>query len=117
MSAAVARENQRRDALQTARAGAHVLRKRAQRSHFSNVLRHIARADEALHDPSHDSFLSVHLRVTRERLRQVNAYAAKRGAPEPTGGTGGGGIEYLGWAQKHLIPLFPALVAYREVGE
>ncbi|HKW44196.1 MAG TPA: hypothetical protein VJN22_00980, partial [Candidatus Eremiobacteraceae bacterium] len=68
-------------------------------------------------DPSHDSFLSVHLRVTRERLRQVNAYAAKQGDAEPTSGTGGGGIEYLGWAQKHLIPLFPALVAFREVGD
>jgi hypothetical protein len=84
---------------------------------LADILRHIARADEALHDPSHDSFLSVHLRVTRERMRQLNAYAAKRGEAEPTAGTGGGGIEYLGWAQKHLIPLFPALVAYREVGE
>lgn len=117
MSAAVAKENQRRDDLQTARAGAQLLRKRAHRSHLADILRHIARADEALHDPSHDSFLSVHLRVTRERMRQVNAYAAKRGDAEPTAGTGGGGIEYLGWAQKHLIPLFPALVAYREVGE
>jgi tryptophan 2,3-dioxygenase len=117
MNAAVARENLRREDLQTARAGAQLLRKRAQRSHLANVLRHIARADEALHDPSHDSFLSVHLRVTRERMRQVNAYAAKHGEAEPTAGTGGGGIEYLGWAQKHLIPLFPALVAYREVGD
>jgi tryptophan 2,3-dioxygenase len=117
MSAAVARENLRREGLQSARAGAQFLRKRAPRSHLADILRHIARADEALHDPSHDSFLSVHLRVTRERMRQLNAYAAKRGEAEPTAGTGGGGIEYLGWAQKHLIPLFPALVAYREVGE
>jgi len=117
MGDAVAKENRRRDALQTARTGAQTLRKRAHRSHLADVLRHIVRADEALHDPSHDSFLSVHLRVTRERLRQVNAYAAKIRQEEPTIGTGGGGIEYLGWAQKHLIPLFPALVAYREVGE
>jgi tryptophan 2,3-dioxygenase len=117
MGRAVAQENQRREDLQSARAGAQMLRKRAHRSHLAEVLRHIARADEALHDPSHDSFLSVHLRVTRERLRQVNAYAAKMHQEEPTLGTGGGGIEYLGWAQKHLIPLFPALVAYREVGE
>ena len=117
MGQAVATENQRRDGLQAARAGAQMLRKRAHRSYLADVLRHIARADEALHDPSHDSFLSVHLRVTRERLRQVNAYAAKLKQEEPTLGTGGGGIEYLGWAQKHLIPLFPALVAYREVGE
>jgi tryptophan 2,3-dioxygenase len=117
MGQAVATENQRRDGLQAARAGAQMLRKRAHRSYLADVLRHIARADEALHDPSHDSFLSVHLRVTRERLRQVNAHAAKVNQEEPTIGTGGGGIEYLGWAQKHLIPLFPALVAYREVGE
>jgi predicted oxidoreductase len=117
MSEAVATENRRREVLQAARAGAQLLRKRAHRSHLADVLRHIARADEALHDPSHDSFLSVHLRVTRERLRQVNAHAAKLHHEEPTIGTGGGGIEYLGWAQKHLIPLFPALVAYREVGE
>jgi tryptophan 2,3-dioxygenase len=117
MGEAVAQENRRRNDLQAARAGAQLLRKRAHRSHLADVLRHIARADEALHDPSHDSFLSVHLRVTRERLRQVNAYAAKLHQEEPTIGTGGGGIEYLGWAQKHLIPLFPALVAYREVGE
>jgi tryptophan 2,3-dioxygenase len=117
MNATVAKENHRRDLLHTARSGAQLLRKRAHRSHLATVLRHIAHADEALHDPSHDSFLSVHLRVTRERLRQVNVYAAKRGEPEPTPGTGGGGIEYLGWAQKHLIPLFPALVAYREVGD
>jgi hypothetical protein len=117
MGRAVALENKRREELQTSRAGAQLLRKRAHRSHLAEVLRHIARADEALHDPSHDSFLSVHLRVTRERLRQVNAYAAKMHQEEPTLGTGGGGIEYLGWAQKHLIPLFPALVAYREVGE
>jgi tryptophan 2,3-dioxygenase len=117
MASAVVAENDRREHLRRARAGAQVLRALAPASHLATVLRHIVRADEALHDPAHDSFLSVHLRVTRERLRQVNAYAASRGEQEPSAGTGGGGIEYLGWAQKHLIPLFPALVAYREVGE
>lgn len=117
ISAAVAAENSRREKLRRARAGAQLLRTAAPGSHLATVLGHIARADEALHDPAHDSFLSVHLRVTRERLRQVNAYAASRGEAEPSAGTGGGGIEYLGWAQKHLIPLFPALVAFREVGE
>src|SRR4029077_5829964 len=58
MTFAVAKENDRRDGLVTARAGAQLLRKRAPGSHLANVLRHIARADEALHDPSHDSFLS-----------------------------------------------------------
>ncbi len=113
----VSAENARRDGLRRARTGAVVLRAKAPASYLATILRHIARADEALHDPAHDSFLSVHLRVTRERLRQVNAFAASRGEAEPSAGTGGGGIEYLGWAQKHLIPLFPALVAYREIGE
>ena len=55
--------------------------------------------------------------MTRERLRHIRAYAAKVGEPEPSIGTGGGGIEYLGWSQRYLIPLFPALVAYRELGD
>jgi hypothetical protein len=76
------------------------------------------KANSSRHSPKGmETRISVHLRVTREPLRQVNAYAASHGEQEPSAGTGGGGIEYLGWAQKHLIPLFPALVAYREVGE
>jgi tryptophan 2,3-dioxygenase len=117
LSGAAARENERRSALQLARAGAQLLRKRAPASPLSEVLTRLIAADEALHGTAHDSFLSVHLRVTRERLRQIKAYAAKAGEAEPSIGTGGGGIEYLGWSQRYLIPLFPALVAYRELGD
>jgi tryptophan 2,3-dioxygenase len=115
--AAAARENERREGLRAARAGAQALRRRAPASPLNRVLGRLAAADDALYGAGQDSFLSVHLRVTRERLRQVKAYAAKMGEPEPTIGTGGGGIEYLGWAQKYLIPLFPALIAYRELGD
>ena len=115
--AAASRENERRDGLRRARAGAHVLRKRAPGSPLNAILSRLSAADEALHGTAHDSFLSVHLRVTRERLRQIRAYASKSGEPEPSIGTGGGGIEYLGWSQRYLIPLFPALVAYRELGD
>lgn len=117
LTAAASRENDRRNGLRLARAGAHVLRRRAPGSPLRDILSRISAADEALHGTAHDSFLSVHLRVTRERLRQIRAYAAKSGEPEPSIGTGGGGIEYLGWSQRYLIPLFPALVAYRELGD
>jgi len=117
LAAAAERENARRAGLRLARAGAHLLRKRAPASPLNDVLSRLVAADEALHSTAHDSFLSVHLRVTRERLRQIRAYAAKSGAPEPSIGTGGGGIEYLGWSQRYLIPLFPALMAFRELGD
>ena len=115
--AAAERENERRRALKQARAGALILRKRAPSSPLFDILTRVIAADEALHGTAHDSFLSVHLRVTRERLRQIRAYAARKGEPEPSIGTGGGGIEYLGWSQRYLIPLFPALVAFRELGD
>jgi tryptophan 2,3-dioxygenase len=117
LAAAASRENARRSSLRLARAGAHILRKRAPGSPLFDILSRVIAADEALHGTAHDSFLSVHLRVTRERLRQIRAYAAKNGEPEPSIGTGGGGIEYLGWSQRYLIPLFPALVAFRELGD
>ena len=117
LGAAAARENERRAGLSLARAGAIALRKRASGSPLHAILTRLAAADEALHGTAHDSFLSVHLRVTRERLLQIRSYAARAGQPEPSIGTGGGGVEYLGWSQRYLIPLFPALVAFRELGD
>ncbi len=114
---AAARENERRTRMTRARAGALVLRRRYAGSPLQRALDRIVAADEALHGAGQDSFLSVHLRVTRERFRHIRAYAARSGEPEPSIGTGGGGIAYLGWSQRHLIPLFPALVAYRELGD
>jgi tryptophan 2,3-dioxygenase len=115
--AAVKLENDRRRSLRVARAGAMALRKRAPGSALNRILSRMVAADEALYGTGQDSFLSVHLRVTRERLRHIRAYAAKMGEPEPSFGTGGGGIEYLGWSQKYLIALFPAMIAYRELGD
>jgi tryptophan 2,3-dioxygenase len=117
LRAAAERENARREGLRAAKAGGQILRRRAASSPLSRILNRLTAADEALHGAGQDSFLSVHLRVTRERLRQMRAYAAKMGEPEPTFGTGGGGVEYLGWVQRYLLPLFPALVAYREIGD
>lgn len=117
LAAAAKSEDQRRSGLTRARTGAQALRRRAAGSPLHDILSRITAADEALHGTAHDSFLSVHLRVTRERLRQIRAYAARSGEPEPSIGTGGGGIEYLGWSQRYLIPLFPALVAFRELGD
>jgi tryptophan 2,3-dioxygenase len=117
LEAAAARENARRRELRKARAGAVALRKRAASSPLNQILSRLVAADEALHGTGQDSFLSVHLRVTRERLRHIRAHTIKMGEPEPSIGTGGGGVEYLGWSQRYLIPLFPALVAYREIGD
>lgn len=115
--AAAASENERRDRLAAGRAGSQWLRRSAPASALHRIVTRIAAADDALHGTGQDSFLSVHMRVTRERLHQIKAFVAKTGGPEPTAGTGGGGLEYLGWAQRYLIPLFPALVAYRELGD
>ena len=117
LEAAAKRENDRRRGLTKARSGAQAIRRRAPGSPLNRVLSRLVAADEALHGAGQDSFLSVHLRVTRERLRHIRAYTAKMGEPEPSIGTGGGGIEYLGWSQRYLIPLFPALIAYRELGD
>ena len=117
LRAAAQRENERRAGLTRARTGALALRKRLAGSPLRRALDRLVAADEALHGTAQDSFLSVHLRVTRERFRHIRAYAAKAGEAEPSIGTGGGGIAYLGWSQRHLIPLFPALVAYRELGD
>lgn len=111
------RENERRERLGPAMSGAAALRRLAPDGPMKRILARLVIADDALHGASQDSFLSVHLRVTRERLKQMRAYAAAHREPEPTFGTGGGGVEYLGWMQRHVLPLFPALVAYREIGD
>jgi tryptophan 2,3-dioxygenase len=106
------KENARRDSLKRARLGAFFLHYIAPESCLARVLDRLRTADSALHGVHHESFLSVHYRVAKNRLRQVMQHAAKVGAPKPPSGTGGGGIEYLAFARNHLLPLFPALIAY-----
>ncbi len=102
-SAAVREENARRTALAEARRGAQALHARYRRSCLAFVLDRIAATDAALHAPDADSFLTVHRKTVR---RHVPGDA----------GTGGGGMPYLVTSQRFLLPLFPALVAYTDLG-
>lgn len=112
LEGAVGRENERRAALSRARAGAIYLRRNAPDGNLALVLKRIVATDTALHGKQEGSFVSLHLRLVAERLRDLYLEARDAGAAPPPGGTGGGGVGYLGYVRKHLIPLFPALVAW-----
>jgi hypothetical protein len=113
--AAVAAENARRESLKAARIGAFHLHYIAPRSHLAQVLNRLKSTDSALHGRQDDSFISLHYRLARETMQDLYEYARQIGEPEPPGGTGGGGVPYLGHARKNLIPLFPALIAYLDL--
>jgi len=113
--AAVASENARRASLRSARVGAFHLHDIAPRSHLAQVLNRLKSTDSALHGKQDDSFISLHYRLARETTQDLYEYAKQIGEPEPPGGTGGGGVPYLGHARKNLIPLFPALIAYLDL--
>jgi tryptophan 2,3-dioxygenase len=113
--AAVAAENARRESLKAARVGAFHLHYIAPRSHLAQVLNRLKSTDSALHGRQDDSFISLHYRLARETMQDLYEYARQIGEPEPPGGTGGGGVPYLGHARKNLIPLFPALIAYLDL--
>jgi hypothetical protein len=112
LESAVEKENRRREFLGAARAGALHLRTLAPGRNLALVLDRLAKTDEALHGPQQDSFLSIHLRLTARRIRDLYDYARKEAKPEPPRGTGGGGVPYLAHAKRYLLPLFPALVAW-----
>jgi tryptophan 2,3-dioxygenase len=114
---AAAMENERREKLKSARAGAFYLHTIASGSHLARVLNRIVTTDNALHGPGEESFLSVHYRMAAQRIHDVVEHARKIGKPEPPSGTGGGGIPYLWFMRKNLIPLFPALVGFRDVAD
>ncbi len=103
LEAAAAEENARRAGFADARLGAHALHVRHGRTCLAFVFDRIAATDAALHDPGADSFLTVHRKAVRRHV-----------AGE--GGTGGGGMPYLVTSQRFLLPLFPALVAYADLG-
>jgi tryptophan 2,3-dioxygenase len=96
-------ENARRRGLEAARRGAQALQPPAPRSCLGFVLDRVAATDAALHAPEPDSFLSVHRKAVRRHVAGDS-------------GTGGGGMPYLVTSQRFLLPLFPALVAYADLG-
>lgn len=107
-------ENERRAALSGACAGARRLRELAPESCLGLVLQRIVSTDTALHGKQEESFLSRHFQLAAQRIRDLHGFARQAGAPAPPSGTGGGGVPYLGQMRMNLIPLFPALVAWRE---
>jgi hypothetical protein len=109
------RENERRNDLNAAREGAFYLHTVAPEAPVARVMNRLVSADVALHGAHEESFLSLHMKVARENLREVQEYANEIGDPEPPIGTGGGGIPYLGFVMRNLLPLFPAFIAYRDL--
>ncbi|MEO0855887.1 MAG: hypothetical protein AAFY55_03420 [Bacteroidota bacterium] len=103
LDVAIASENARRDGLADARRGAHALHVRHPQTCLAFTLDRIAATDAALHEPATDSFLTVHRKTVRRHVTGDS-------------GTGGGGLPYLVTSQRFLLPLFPALVAYADLG-
>ena len=100
---AVEQENSRRHMLGDARRGAQALHARHRRTALAFTLDRIAATDAALHAPDPGSFLTVHRKTVRRHVSDNS-------------GTGGGGMPYLVTSQRFLLPLFPALVAYSDLG-
>lgn len=96
-------ENVRRRALADARRGAQAVHARHRRTCLAFALDRLAATDAALHGPEPDSFLTVHRKTVRRHVAGDS-------------GTGGGGMPYLVTSQRFLLPLFPALVAYADLG-
>lgn len=103
LAAAAGEENTRRERFEPARRGAHRLQAHHAPTCIAFVLDRLVATDAALHSPSPDSFLSVHRKAVRRHVG-------------PESGTGGGGMPYLVTSQRFLLPLFPALVAYSDLG-
>jgi tryptophan 2,3-dioxygenase len=110
----VEKENERRKTLKAAHAGASYLHNFAPSAHLAQVMKRILLADDALHGRS-GSFFSGHSRVAIKHETNIKKHAAEQGEPQQPTGTGGGGTRYLGFSRFRLIPLFPALIAYREL--
>ena len=111
---AIRAENARRAALHRARSGALRLRSMAATSCLDLVLKRIIATDTALHGKEDGSFISLHLHLVSERIRNLYQFARQAGEVEPPRGTGGGGVPYLKLMSMNLLPLFPALIAYRD---
>lgn len=109
-------ENSRRSELQTAaRAGAFYLHYTASKGNMTHVLNRLVSTDVTLFGQQEDSFLSLHLRMAADRVREVQEYARAMGAPEQPAGTGGGGVPYLTNVRNNLIGFFPLLIAFQNL--
>ncbi len=97
------REIERRDTLDAARRGAQTLHIRYPQTCLAFVLDRIVATDAALHANEPQSFLTVHRKAVRRHVSDDS-------------GTGGGGMPYLITSQRFLLPLFPALIAYADLG-
>ncbi len=114
---AAKRENARRGKLEQAREGAFYLHSVGPDRPLTQILNRLVSADDALHGSHEEGFLALHLKVARENLREVQEHARAIGDPEPPIGTGGGGIPYLGFVMRNLLPHFPAFIAYRDLDD
>ncbi|OZC03174.1 hypothetical protein [Rubricoccus marinus] len=103
LAAAADAENDRRQRLGDARRGAVALHGPLRGTCLAFILDRLVATDLALHAPDADSFLSVHRKAVRRHVAGDS-------------GTGGGGMPYLVTSQRYLLPLFPALVAYADLG-
>ncbi len=115
--AAVEAENDRRRSLKTSHIGAVYLHHDAAYSYLSQVLNNLVSADTALHGKQSDSFLSIHSDLASMRIHDIEEFAEQNNKAKPSSGTGGGGVPYLGFVRTILIPLFPALIAYRDLAD
>lgn len=104
-------ENLRRNELQSARAGAFYLHCIAPKGSLTRILNRLMSTDSQLFGQQEDSFLSLHLRMAADRVREVQEYARAHGEPEQPAGTGGGGVPYLSNVRNNLIGFFPVLIA------
>lgn len=114
LTEAVEKEKVRRAGLERSRLGAFYLRKELPDGHLARVLNRLRISDDSLFGYQNPkSFLKIHMDVARGRINEAKAHALSIEKPEPPSGTGGGGIEYLAYSRRRLIPLFPALIGYR----
>jgi hypothetical protein len=109
-----AEENEERRSLVGAVIGAAFLRSVAADGFLSRVFRKLMQTDHALHGLQDSSFLSQHMIIAGKRIGDVQSIASQSGEEPQSGGTGGGGVQYLATMGKRVIPLFPALLAMTE---
>lgn len=109
-------ENQRRRSLGVALQGATCLRHSYSKACLTKILMRIVVTDDALHGSDKGSMLSRHSRVAIRRINDLKRLATKNSHNPPSPGTGGGGIAYLNFVRAHIVPLYPALIAFRQSG-